>query len=219
VTLARKNRSADEYRESLQIIHEQAARLSRLVDAMFLISRAEAHGIPLRPEFVNLDDLLAESVRAARLLAVERRVTVETGGAEEVGLTGDSALLGRMVGNLLDNAIRHGRADGRVTAELQRVANRVTLRVTDDGPGIAPADQERVFERFVRIGAAEGAGLGLPIARWIAEAHGGTLTLEGSQPGRTTFVAALPLDPPEDAASSSKEAATVPDSVPHLAPR
>ena len=65
---------------------------------MFLISRAEAHGIPLRPEFVNLDDLLAESVRAARLLAVERRVTVETGGAEEVGLTGDSALLGRMVG-------------------------------------------------------------------------------------------------------------------------
>ena len=217
VTLARKNRSADEYRESLQIIHEQAARLSRLVDAMFLMSRAEAHGIPLRPEFVNLDDLLAESVRAARLLAVERRVTVETGGAEEVGLTGDSALLGRMVGNLLDNAIRHGRADGRVAAELQRVANRVTLRVTDDGPGIVPTDQERVFERFVRIGTAEGAGLGLPIARWIAEAHGGTLTLEGSRPGRTIFVAALPLDPPAHAASSSKEAGPVPDSVPHLA--
>ena len=62
-------------------------------------------------------------------------------------------------------------------------------------PGIAPADQERIFERFVRIGASDGAGLGLPIARWIAEAHGGTLTLEESAPGRTVFVVSLPAEP------------------------
>ena len=76
VTLAQDIRPADEYRESLEIIGEQAARLSRLVDAMFLLSRAEAHGIPLRPEFLNLDDLRAESVRAVRVLADQRGVTV-----------------------------------------------------------------------------------------------------------------------------------------------
>ena len=72
VTLAREVRSAEEYREALVIVGEQASRLSRLVDAMFLLSRAEAHGVPLRREFLNLDDLLAESARALRVLANQR---------------------------------------------------------------------------------------------------------------------------------------------------
>jgi signal transduction histidine kinase len=200
VMLTKNIRSSHEYRESLAIIEEQAIRLSQLVDAMFLLSRAEAHGIPLRPEYLNLDDLLAESVRAVRVLADQRGVHVETGGDEEVGLTGDDALLRRMVGNLLNNAIRHADAGGRVTATLERSAEQAMLRVTNDGPGIEPDDHRRVFDRFVRIGS-DGAGLGLPIARWIAEAHRGTLTLERSQPGCTTFVATLPLDSHGDAAS------------------
>jgi signal transduction histidine kinase len=192
VTLAKEARSADEYRESLVIIGEQATRLARLVDAMFLLARAEAHEMPLRREFLNLDDVLSESVRAVRLLANERSVTVTADGDEEVGLIGDDMLLHQMVGNLLDNAVRHAQPRGRIVAELKRVAASVTLRVTNDGPGIDPADQRRIFDRFVRIGSA-GAGLGLPIARLIAEAHGGTLELEGSWPGSTTFVVTLPL--------------------------
>ena len=183
------------YRESLAIIGEQATRLSRLVDAMFLLSRAEAHGIPLRPEFLNLDDLLAESARALRVLAEQRGVNVVTGGDEEVGLTGDDALLRQMVGNLLDNAIRHANPGGDVAARLERSGDHVVLRITNDGDGIPLAHQSRVFERFVRLGDSEGAGLGLPIARWIAEAHGGTLVLERSEPGSTTFAVTLPLDP------------------------
>jgi signal transduction histidine kinase len=194
VTLAKHERSLEEYRESLEIIGEQAHRLSRLVDAMFLLSRAEARGVPLQREFLNLDDVLAESARALRVLANQRGVAVTTGGDEEVGLTGDDALLRQMVGNLLDNAIRHARIDGQVVARLARSADRVTLSVTNDGPCIEPADRDRIFERFVRVGASEGAGLGLPIARWIAEAHGGTLRLEGSQAGSTTFVVTLPAD-------------------------
>ena len=178
VTLAKEVRSADEYRESLAIIGEQANRLSRLVDAMFLLSRAEAVGVPLRREFLNLDDVLAECARALRVLADRRGVAVETVGAEELGLTGDDALLRQMIGNLLDNAIRHARAEGRVVAELERSADQVMLRITNDGSEIAAADRERIFERFVRIGESGGAGLGLPIAKWIAEAHGGTLRLE-----------------------------------------
>ena len=78
VTLAKEVRSAEEYRESLVIVGEQANRLSRLVDAMFLLSRAEAQGVPLRREFLNLDDILAESARALRVLADQRGVTVTT---------------------------------------------------------------------------------------------------------------------------------------------
>ena len=193
VTLAKDVRPADEYRESLVIIGEQATRLSRLVDAMFLLARAEAHEVPLQREFLNLDDVVGESARAVRLLANERGVTVTTNGEEEVGLTGDDMLLRQMVGNLLDNAIRHAQRGGHVAAELTRAPDRVTIRITNDGPGIDPADQGRVFDRFVRIGSS-GAGLGLPIARWIAQAHGGTLHLEGSWPGSTTFVATLPVD-------------------------
>jgi len=195
VTLARDRRTSEEYRESLEIVGEQAGRLSRIVDAMFLLARAEAHGVPLRREFVNLDDLLAESVRGLRVLANQKPVSVSTGGDQEVGLIGDDALLRQMIGNLLDNAIRHAAANGNVSASLGRGGDRVTLRITNDGEPIAPEDRERIFGRFVRLGVSSGAGLGLPIARWIAEAHGGTLQLHESQPGRTTFAVNLPAEP------------------------
>jgi two-component system, OmpR family, sensor kinase len=192
VTLSREVRSPDEYRESLVIVAEQAGRLSRLVDAMFLLSRAEAHGVPLRPEFLNLDEMLADSARALRVLADQRGVRITTDGDQEVGFTGDDALLRQMIGNLLDNAIRHATQGGDVVAALRRVPGALSLEVSNDGDGIAPADRERIFERFVRVGVSDGAGLGLPIARWIAEAHGGTLTLGHSEPGRTTFIVSLP---------------------------
>ena len=118
-----------------------------------------------------------------------------TSGDEEVGLTGDDALVRQLVGNLLDNAIRHANLGGHVSARLERSGSIVTLRITNDGDGIPPDYQSRVFERFVRLGDSDGAGLGLPIARWIAEAHGGTLVLERSEPGSTTFAVTLPLDP------------------------
>ena len=204
VTLSKNSRTNEEYRESLAIIGEQATRLSRLVDAMFLLSRAEAHGIPLCPEFVNLDDLVAESAQAVRVLAGQRGVKVVIGGDEEVGFTGDDALLRRMVGNLFDNGIRH--ADGIVTARLERSIDRVVLRVTNDGKGIPLDHQSRVFERFVRFGESEGAGLGLPIARWIAEAHGGSLVLERSEPGSTAFTVTLPLEPSSDGFRTPQDA-------------
>jgi signal transduction histidine kinase len=201
VTLSQDVRSPEEYRESLMIVGEQAHRLSRLVDAMFLLSRAEAKGVPLRHEFLNLDDILAESARGFRVLANQRGVAMTTDGDQEVGLMGDDALLRQMIGNLLDNAIRHADSNGNVMTSLQRSADRVTLRINNDGPAIPAADRERIFERFVRIGGSDGAGLGLPIARWIAEAHGGTLQLQESRPGCTTFVVILPADSVIDGSS------------------
>jgi signal transduction histidine kinase len=114
-----------------------------------------------------------------------------------------------MIGNLLNNAIRHADPGGRVHADIARDGDRVVVRVANDGPGIDPADRDRIFERFVRLGASDGAGLGLPIARWIAEAHGGALTLEESRPGRTAFLIGLPANAAPTADSQrAREAVT-----------
>ena len=100
VTLARGTRSEDDYRESLTIVEEQSARLARLVDAMFLLSRAEARGLPVVREPLYLDDLAAECARALRVVANERGVDVRTCGDAEVSWSGDSGLLRQMVSNL-----------------------------------------------------------------------------------------------------------------------
>lgn len=203
VTLSQPQRPEGEYREGFTIVEEQATRLSRLVEAMFLLSRAEAHGVPLHREFVNLDDLVGETVRAARIVAEQRALRVVVKGQQEVGFEGDDGLLRQLVANLLDNAIRHADIGGTVVAALSRDADGIVLRVTNDGPGIAPSDQTRIFERFVSIGPSSGGGLGLPIARWIAEAHGGALTLEHSESGRTTFQVRFPPAPVIDRSSSA----------------
>jgi signal transduction histidine kinase len=192
VTLARPQRSESEYHESLTIVAEQAVRLSRLVDAMFLLSRAEAQGIPLMREPVYVDDLVADCVRALRIVAEERRITVRTDVETEVMFSGDNTLLRQMVGNLLDNAIRH--AKSLVTASVSCEPSVIVIRIRDDGTGVPEDQRDRIFERFARLDPRpDGAGLGLPIARWIAQAHGGTLVLESSGRDGSCFMVTLPI--------------------------
>jgi signal transduction histidine kinase len=100
-----------------------------------------------------------------------------------------------LVTNVLQNAVQHTPAGGRVDVEAVPSNGHVRIRVTDSGPGIAAADRRRIFARFVQLDPArraQGTGLGLPIAEWIAEAHGGTLVLEDSGAGGSTFCATLP---------------------------
>jgi signal transduction histidine kinase len=192
VTLAIPERSGDDYRESMTIVGEQADRLARLVDAMLLLSRAEARGLPLVREVVYLDDIVGDCARALRVLAQERHVRLDTRASDEIMFVGDDRLLRQMVSNLIDNAIRHASAAAGVAAVATREA--IEILVTDDGQGVPPADRDRIFQRFVRLGSHyAGAGLGLPIAKWIAEAHGGRLSLRSSGPSGTTFAITLPL--------------------------
>jgi two-component system OmpR family sensor kinase len=193
VMLARGGRSTDDYRESLAIVAEQSARLARLVDAMFLLSRAEAEGLPLVVEPLYIDDLVAECARALRVFADERGVSVDSSGAAEITFSGDNTLLRQMVGNVLDNAIRHAKPNGHVATTVSSTAGAIEITIVDDGEGVPPDQQERIFQRFVRLDSrSNGAGLGLPIARWIAEAHGGRLTLESSGRG-ACFRIVLPV--------------------------
>ena len=199
VTLSRETRSESEYREALAVVAEHARRLGRMVDDMMTLTRADAGGLPVEPADLYLDELLANCVRDAGVLARERGVEVRGPVAPETPFRGDERLLRQMLMNLLDNAVRHTPPERHVEARLAARDGVVEIAVKDEGPGVPPEDRQRIFERFVRVDAARsrpgGAGLGLPIARCIAEAHGGTLALVDSGPSGSTFVVRLPLDP------------------------
>ncbi len=203
VTLARPHRDEDEYRASMTIVQDASRRLARIVDDVFLIARADAGHLVMIPDAVYLDDLVRDTVRAVTPIADERHVSVELGDVAEARMLGDPDLLGRLILNLLDNAIRHSPAGAAVEVTVrQNGAAACELSVVDHGAGIPAESRERIFERFFRVDAARsrdrstltsGAGLGLSICRRIAELHGGSLALVDSRPGRTEFRVTLPL--------------------------
>ena len=196
VTLARPDRDAADYRESIAIIGTEARRLSRLVDDMLVLARADAGGYPLHPVNLYLNDLVDECRRAVDVLARDRGVALHASVPGDVPLRGDEHLLRRMLLNVVQNAVTHTRAGGAVAIDVAPNGRQVAIRVRDEGAGIPDVERERIFDRFVQLDAARsgaGAGLGLPIARWIAEVHGGRLELEDSQPTGSTFLIALPV--------------------------
>jgi len=152
--------------------------------------------VPLRLQRTELDRTLLEAFREARCLAHGQRM--ELGQVEPVLVDGDPDRLKQLLLILLHNAIKYTPPAGRVTVGLRRVHGTVEITVEDTGVGISPEDLPHVFERFYRADPARsrdpgGTGLGLPIARWLAEQHGGEVTL-ASEPGRGTMARVrLPL--------------------------
>ncbi len=152
--------------------------MQALVGDLLHLSRAGAAGSPARVE-VDLDDLVLAEAEALRGAGSKRQIDLS--GVRAARVIGDGPALGRVVRNLLENAERH--AATVVTVRVAEQGSEVVLTVTDDGPGIAPADRERVFDRFVRLDESRtagggGTGLGLAIVRSIVNAHGGTVLVE-----------------------------------------
>ena len=196
VMLSREHRDEPEYREAIGIVGGQARRLGRLVEDMLVLARADAGGYPLRAVDLYLDEVVADCRRAVDVLATERGVTIRSNGSPDIPFRGDEDLLRRLMLNVLQNAVQHTPSGGSVAVDIRQEPEAVRIRVSDEGPGIPAGDQRRVFDRFVQLDPArrgQGTGLGLPIARWIAEAHHGTLVLEHSGPGGTTFCVTLPI--------------------------
>ncbi len=200
VTLGRQGRPEDEYRDALRVVHAQMRRLSRIVEDLFTLARADAGGLPVERSPLYLDELVADCVKEAGVLAAPKDVELDAHGPSDLEIRGDERLLREMFINVLDNAIRYTPRGGRVRVELAASNGAIEVSVTDSGPGIPEAERERVFERFVRLHPSQGAdggGLGLPIARVIAEAHGGSLRVARSDPSGSTFLARLPLPAPD----------------------
>src|SRR5581483_3705024 len=150
VTLEQPHRDEHEYREALAMIGDQARRLTRIVEDMFTLARADAGRRALEKSDFYLDELLAETVRAASVLAARKGVAVEVAESAEVIYRGDEDLLRQMLLNLLDNAIRHTPPGGAVRIHLRRENGKYLIKVADTGAGIPVEAQPHIFERFYR---------------------------------------------------------------------
>jgi heavy metal sensor kinase len=203
VTLAQSHRSEAEYRESATVVQDAARRLTRIVDDIFLLARADAGHLVMHAAAIDLEDVVQDAIRGVRQIADRRGVRLDMLDVVEAPIHGDADLLGRVLLNLLDNAIKHSPADGTVEVRMASRDGSYEVAVIDSGPGVPAEDQDRIFERFVRLDSVRsrsensltsGAGLGLGIARRIASMHGGTLTIAASRPGHTAFRLTLPRD-------------------------
>jgi len=202
VALSQPLREETEYRESLTIVNDEGQRLTRMVEDLFTLARADAGEYPLVVADFYLDESVNECVRSVRSLAVQKDLEIlYEAPVKEIAFRGDEPLVRRMVLNLLHNAIKYTPKGGQVRVSVQERQRHCEVVVSDTGPGIPAAAQPQVFDRFFRVDKARsrdeslngsGAGLGLSIAKWVAELHGGSIALDRSDSAGSTFIISLP---------------------------
>jgi heavy metal sensor kinase len=194
----RRPRSSDDYRVVLESSLEEIERMSRIVDELLFLSRADLGEIKMESRPVRLDHLFDDLKRQAEVLGYEQGVQIVTGLIEPATVAGDDMRLGELVLNLLDNAIKYSPPGGRVEMSLVTQDGMARLSVSDQGIGVAREEHAHIFDRFYRTDAArahtkKGTGLGLAICQWIVDAHHGTIEVH-SEPGKgSTFTVVLPL--------------------------
>lgn len=187
------------YRETIGSMLEEVNRLTHLVDSLLVLSRADAGPLKLDRSRVDLCELVRETADDLSVLAEEKSQTVSIHADESVTASADRMILRHAVLNLLDNAIKYSPADGLIHITVRGDSGHAAISIRDNGPGIPASDHQRIFDRFYRLDKARsrelgGSGLGLSIAKWAVEAHGGRIELQ-SEPGKgSTFTIILPTD-------------------------
>src|SRR5215217_1549315 len=198
-----KTRTVEEYQQSLSLIQDEAERLSRIVEDLFILARQPINTrAALNKERVSLNAAVRDCARAAHVLASRKGVRLKLeNDSPSITLNGDEELLRRMILNLLDNAVKYTPAGGEISLGLMRQNGNAEIVVRDTGIGIPEGAQPRVFDRFYRVDKARartmgGAGLGLSIAQWIVEVHGGEINLASTPGHGSTFTIVLPTQLP-----------------------
>lgn len=197
VGLMRKMKSMDE--ESLSSIETEVDRLTRMVGDLLALEQAESGRLPLEKNPVEIDTVLLEVFQQMRVVATDKQIKVAE--IDQVQVMGDHDRLKQVLLNLVANAIQYTPAGGVVTLGLARVQDKARITVTDTGSGIPAEDLPHIFERFYRAeksrtrNPGSGFGLGLSIAYWIAQLHGGTIEVTSSEGKGSTFTVWLPAIP------------------------
>ena len=193
----RYGESPEEYRETLEMIHRQADKMSLLIGQLLSITRLDQGTDAIHWEQVDLSALV-QTVCAEGAWSRDR-LTLEV--EEDLTARADPALLTRLLQNLVENAFKYGKPEGHVWVTLGRGPGEIRLEVKDDGIGIPPEQQEKIWKRFYQVdpsrSAGNGAGLGLAMVQKIAQAHGGSMTLESIPGLGSTFTLHLPEEGPE----------------------
>ena len=185
-------------RERLASQLDEIQRLTKIVDGLTLLTKADAGLIALQDEPVALDELVRDACADAEILAQPHGIHIAIAQCEAATVRGDQHRLRQVLLNLTDNAVKYNHPGGTVTLALRRRGDTTELTIANTGPGVTPAQQARIFEPFFRgdstpAHATEGSGLGLTICRWLVTAHRGTLTLSSNPGGLTTATVRLPL--------------------------
>lgn len=185
-------------RQSLQTIDNEAQRMSRLISDLLLLAQSDAGAVTLNRQPVELDTLLLDVYRQARIMAAERdgQLKIVLGDEDQAIVVGDPDRLKQLLLNLVENAIKYT-ASGEVKLDLRKQDKRVAISVSDTGMGIPAEDLPHVFDRFYRVDKARsrekgGTGLGLAIADWIAKMHEGEITVQSEVGKGSTFTVWLP---------------------------
>jgi len=199
----KRDRPSVEYRDSLEVIQEEATHMARIVEDLFTLARADAGDRPLERSRFYLDELVSDCCRTARSLADTREIELDFFAHDEIEIDCDELLVRRAVLNLLDNAVKYTERGGSVRVEVARSGSFARIDVTDTGIGISPENRERVVERFYRVDKARvrsegGAGLGLSIVQWVVDEHDGAIELSSETGIGTTVSILLPLPVPFD---------------------
>jgi heavy metal sensor kinase len=194
VALSKRDRSAGELRESMEVIEQESRLLSSIIDDLFLLARADAGQAVITRSSFYLDEVIAEVVRAQRSLAARKSIEIVTDLAPETAIRADERLLRRMLMNLADNAVKYTPPRGRVEVGLRKREDAFVITIANSGAAILEDVRAHVFERFYRgdVSSSDGAGLGLPIAQSIAELHGGTIDVAAGDIGNVFTVRIRP---------------------------
>jgi hypothetical protein len=191
---------AEARREFVGLMSAEAARLQRLVDEQLQLARLDAGALPMRVEAIDLAAVVRAAARPRAVLAEREGLSLDVQAPSPVPMDGDPERLEQLLLILLDNAARHTPAGGSITVEAHVEGGDAVMSVADTGEGIPPEAIDSVFDRFYRADAArqrddrQGAGLGLAIARGLAQAHGGDISVVSRPGDGTVFTVRLPRD-------------------------
>jgi signal transduction histidine kinase len=226
-------RTPEEYERALATIQAESDYMRRLVESLLTLARADAGQANIERADVDVSDVVVDAVERLAPLAREHGVALSVGALGELTVEGDALLLAQVVGNLVENAVKHGCPGEQVSVECGagtgERAGWAFVRVADEGPGIPAAHLPHIFDRFYRVDTVrtrtdaiasrnddaassvelpESAGLGLAIVRWGAEAHGGEVTVTSAEGAGSVFTLwlPLPLSAPSRALSASASA-------------
>jgi heavy metal sensor kinase len=185
------------YRDVIGSMLEEVDRLTRLVESLLILTRADSGKVQLAPEALDLGGLVGHVIDQLRVLADEKQQELTLQTPIQVHVTGDPPLIRHALMNLIHNAIKYTPKGGTITVKVNATGGRAMIEVRDTGPGIPAAHRDRIFDRFYRVDTSRsreegGVGLGLAIARWAVEANGGQIELASDQSRGSLFRVVLP---------------------------
>jgi heavy metal sensor kinase len=190
-------KSVSALRKTLADILEEVVRLSNMIEDLLMLYKSETGQIKLDIKKVNIAKLLMELLEDMKILAEKNEVNLKVGRIEEVFVDGDEMKLKQLFLNLIDNAIKYNKKNGVVEINVENQGEFVNISVSDTGIGIPKEELNFIFERFYRVDKARtrasgGAGLGLSIAKWIAQMHNGRIEVESELGQGSKFTVILP---------------------------